>query len=229
MKDRPTFGFTVLNELRRLSPHHNGVCWWLPIIATSAIVSATDDVVRVMRLGAATFVAKTVSELEFSEILREELRRSGRESHGGCLSRPVPPGLPEGVFPVRITGEPIDRRTVVFLGDCRLTLTESELHTLLKLGVHDGKGFGIHKARLAKTEKSVSQEIERLRKALEPATGQRQIVENDGQGSYRLSPEAQIVSCDAQAIAALYRAEVADLARTIASRISVKRRPRKKK
>src|SRR5262245_34307268 len=42
MKDRATFGLTVLAELRRRSPHHNGVCWWLPIVATSAIVSATD-------------------------------------------------------------------------------------------------------------------------------------------------------------------------------------------
>jgi DNA-binding response OmpR family regulator len=229
IKDRPAFGFTVLDELRQLSPHHNGVCWWLPIVATSAVVSTADDVVRVMRLGAATFIAKTVSELELSEILNEEFRRSGRDTHQGCFARPVPPGLPAGVFSVRITGEPVDQRTVVLLGDCRLTLTENELHTLLKLGVHDGKGFGIHKSKLADTQKSVSQQIDRLRRALEPAAGDRQIVDNDGKGYYRLSPQARIVACDAAAIAALYRSEVADLAGIIAARIDVKRRPSKKK
>ena len=228
IKDRPSFGFTVLEELRRLSPHHNGVCWWLPIIATSAVVSSPNDIVRVMSRGAATFLAKTVPELELRERLTEELRRAGRDTHEGCAARPVPPSLPEGAFPVRITGEPIDRRTVVFLGDCRLMLTESELHTLLKLGAHDGKGFGVHKSRIGK-DKDVSQQIERLRKALYPAVGERQVIENNGQGDYRLSPDAQIVLCDADAIAGIYRAEVADLARTIASRISPRRRPRKKK
>jgi hypothetical protein len=196
-----------------------------------------------MRQGAATFVAKTVSELQLREILSDELRRAGRDTHGGCLARPVPPGLPPGSFPVRITGEPSDQRCVVYLGDCRLTLTESELYTLLKLGVHDGNGFGIHrsdliekskskladKSKLAHLEKSVSQQIERLRKAFEVAAGDRQIVENNGHGYYRLSPQAQIVACDAPAIARRYRSELADLARTIASRIPVKRRARTKK
>jgi len=227
MKDRPSFGFTVLEEFRRLSPHHNGVCWWLPIVATSAVVSTPNDIVRVMSRGAATFLAKTVSELELRERLTEELRRSGRDTHDGCAARPVPPTLPEGAFPVRITGEPVDRRTVVFFGDCRLMLTESELHTLLKLGAHDGKGFGVHKSKLGK-DKDVSQQIERLRTALNPAAGERQLIENNGQGYYRLSPDAQIVVCDAEAIAAIYRAEIADLARTIASRFSPRRRGRKK-
>lgn len=228
IKDRPSFGFTVLEELRRRSPHHNGVCWWLPIVATSAVVSTASDIVRVMSRGAATFVSKTVSELELREKLTEELRRSGRDTHDGCVARPVPPGLPEGAFAVRISGEPVDRRTVVFLGDCRLTLTESELHTLLKLGAHDGRGFGVHKSKLGK-EKDVSQQIERLRDALEPAAGERQVIENNGQGYYRLSPDAQIISCDAEAIASIYRAEIADLARAIASRIPAGQRARKKK
>ena len=243
MKDRASFGLTVLDEIRQLSPHHNGVCWWLPVVATSAVVSEIDDVVRVMRQGAATFVEKTVSELELREILSEELRRSGRENHGGCLARPVPPSLPKGVFQVRITGDPRGRRTLVFLGDCCLTLTETELYTLLKLGAHDGKGFGVHrselvdkskskgadKSKLAHIEKSVSQQIDRLRTALEAAAGDRQIVENDGHGYYRLCPEAQIVACDAAAIAAIYRSELAELARLIAGRIPVKPRARKKK
>jgi DNA-binding response OmpR family regulator len=229
IKDRASFGFAVLDELRRLSPHHNGVCWWLPIVATSAVVSAADDIVRLMRLGAATFVAKTVSELEFSEILIEELRRSGRETHDRCFARPLPRGLPEGAFPLRITGTLVDRRTVVLFGDCQLTLTETELYTLLKLAAYDGRDFGVHKSKFGRPEKSVSQEIERLRKALEPAAGERQVVENDGHGYYRLSPDAQIVACDADAIAALFRAELADLARAIAGRIPPRRHARKRK
>jgi DNA-binding response OmpR family regulator len=228
MKDRPSFGFTVLEELRRLSPHHNGVCWWLPIVATSAVVRTPNDIVRVMSRGAATFLEKTISELELRERLTEELKRSGRATHDGCAARPVPPSLPEGAFPVRITGEPVDRRTVVFLGDCRLLLTESEVHTLLKLGAHDGKGFGVHKSKLGK-DKDVSQQIERLRKALYPATGERQVIENNGQGYYRLSPDALIVLCEADAIAAIYRDEIAELARTIAHRTSRASRARKKK
>lgn len=227
MKDRPAFGFTVLEQLRQSSPHHNGVCWWLPIVATSAVVSAASDIVRVMSRGAATFVAKTVSELELSEILIEELRRSGRETHAGCFGRPVPPGLPEGAFSVRITVD--DGRPVVFLGDCRVTLTETELHTLLRLGAHDGKNFGVHRTEFGRREKSVSQDIERLRKALEPGAGERQVIENNGHGYYRLSPEAKLASCDADAIGKLYRVEIADLARSIAKRISVKRQTRKKK
>ena len=227
MKDRISFGFTVLEELRKLSPHHNGTAWWLPIVATSAVVSTPSDIVRVMSHGAATFVEKTVSELELSEILIAELTRSGRTSHGGCSARPVPPGLPEGEFPVRITGEAVARRTIVFLGDCRVTLTESELHTLLKLAAHQGKKFGVHKSALANTEKSVSQQIERLRNALEPAAGEREVVQNDGQGYYRLSADARIVSCNVDAIAARYRKEFVDLARAIARRIDVKGPPRK--
>ena len=229
MKDRPSFGFTVLEELRQLSPHHNGACWWLPIVATSAVVSAPGDIVRVMSRGAATFVVKTVSELELSEILTEELRRAGRATHDGCFARPVPPGLPEGVFPVRITGELVDRQTAIFFGDCRLTLTDGELYTFLKLAAHEGKGFGVHKSAIAKTEKSVSQQIDRLRDALKPAAGERQIIENDGHGFYRLSPDAQIASCNVDALAARYRKELVDLARAIASRIRVKRQPRKKR
>lgn len=229
MKDRPSFGFAVLEELRRASPHHNGVCWWLPIIATSAVVSASSDIVRVMSRGAATFVVKTVSELELNEILTEELRRAGRATHDGCFARPIPPGLPEGAFPVRITGEAVDRRTAVFLGDCRLTLRESELYTFLKLAAYEGEGFGVHKSALAKAEKSASQQIERLRDALKPAGGEREIIENNGHGFYRLSPDAKIVSCDSEALAGRYRKELLDLARTAASRIPVKRRPRSEK
>jgi CheY-like chemotaxis protein len=229
MKDRPSFGFTVLEQLRQSSPHHNGVCWWLPIVATSAVVNLAGDIVRVMSRGATTFVAKTVSELELSEILIEELRRSGRETHAGCFARPVPPGLPEGVFWIRITGEVVDQRTVVFLGDCRVTLRAGELHTLLRLGAHDGNNFGVHRSEFGKSEKSVSQDIERLRNALEPAAGARQVVENDGHGYYRLSPMGKIASCDAEAIAKMYRTEVADLARTIANRTAVKRRARRRK
>jgi CheY-like chemotaxis protein len=229
MKDRPSFGFAVLEELRKLSPHHNGTSWWLPIIATSAVVSTASDVVRVMSHGATTFVEKTISELELSEILIDELKRSGRVTHDGCFARPVPPGLPEGVFPVRITGEATDRRTTVFLGDCRLMLTESELYTLLKLAAHEGNGFGVHKSAFGQTGKSVSQQIERLRNALEPAAGERQVVENDGHGFYRLSPDAQIVSCDVDAIATRYRKELVDLARVIANQLPAKVRARKNK
>jgi DNA-binding response OmpR family regulator len=229
MKDRPSFGFAVLEELRRLSPHHNGVSWWLPIVASSAVVSTASDIVRVMSRGAATFVAKTVSELELSEILIEELRRSGRETHSGCFARPVPPGLPEGAFRVRITGEVVDGRNVVFLGDCRVTLSDTEFHNFLRLAAHDGDKPGVHRNEFGKPEKSVSQDIERLRMALAGRGLERQVVENDGRGHYRLSPAAQIVSCDADAIAALYRTEVSDLARTIASRIAGERRARKKK
>lgn len=229
IKDRPSFGFAVLEEFRRLSPHHNGLCWWMPIIATSAVVSTATDVVRVMSRGAATFVSKTVSELELSDILVEELRRSGRDTHGGCSNRPIPPGLPEGEFPVRITGEVLDQGTAVFLGDCRVKLTEGQLYTLLKLGAHDGKGFGVHRTKFGRPEKYVSQEIKRLREALERAAGEREIVENDSRGYYRLSPAARIASCDADAIAKLYRTELADLARIIAKRIPATPKARKKK
>src|SRR5213078_196051 len=102
-------------------------------VATSAVVSTASDIVRVMSRGAATFVAKTVSELELREKLTDELKRSGRDTHDGCVARPVPPGLAEGAFPVRITGEVVDRRNVVFLGDCRVTLSDTEFHNFLKL------------------------------------------------------------------------------------------------
>lgn len=215
-------GRSVLREIRRQSQHHTGLCWWLPIVVISAHLNSRDDAIDVMRDGAAAIVDKPFEERVLTMTILAELERCGRVNHTGCQSRPVPPAFAGGDVPIRLPGTHSDRRTVVYLGEGRVELTNARLVTLLRLLV--AKQKGVHKNNLGARSDTGFHAISRLSEQLKPVLDGIELIENNGHGTYILAPSVRVVECDANAHAAIGDQEITALTTQIAH--SLRRSPK---
>lgn len=222
MKADTAHGRSVLREIRRLSQHHTGLCWWLPIIVISAHLNSRDDAIDVMRDGAASIIDKPFQERVLTATILTELERCGRANHTGCESRPVPPAFVGGDVPIRLPGIQADRRTVVYIGEGRVELTNSRLITLLRLLV--AKEKGVHKNALGARSDTGFHAISRLSDQLKPVLDDVELIENDNHGRYVLMSAVRVVECDAMAHANIGDPQITALTAQIARSLRTSRK-----
>jgi DNA-binding response OmpR family regulator len=216
MSGNTAHGRSVLRELRLLSEHHTGKCWWLPIIVISGHLRERDEAVHVMREGAAAIIDKPFEERVLTELILAELHRCGRKEHSGCQSRPLVPAVTPDNIQIRLPGTRVGRKTVVYLGEGRAELSDAELKTLLRL-IAAGKK-GVHKNELGKQHHTGFQAVSRLQASLRPALGDLKIIENDHHGTYSLARAVRVVHCDVAAHAAIGDAVIDRLLKQIGRR-----------
>lgn len=208
-------GRSVLREIRHLSQHHTGLCWWLPIIVISAHLNGRDDAIDVMRDGAAAIVDKPFEERVLTATILSELERCGRGEHQiGCQSRPMPPAFVAEHIPIRLPGARVGRRTVIYVGEGRVELTDACLITLLRLLA--AKGSDVHKNELGARSDTGFHAISRLSDRLEGVLDGLHLIENNRYGTYGLAPSVRVVECDVNAHAAIGNQKITELTTKIA-------------
>ncbi|HLK17207.1 MAG TPA: response regulator, partial [Fimbriimonadaceae bacterium] len=124
IKGHVQYGRELLREIRRGHGEIFGQRFWLPVLVVSGYAREVPEAVEVMRDGANDLVEKPFKSSEVSQRLRAVLEECGRSSHEACLAG-VPPAGPNSGEDVEISipGERVRRRTVVLVGQTRLTVT----------------------------------------------------------------------------------------------------------
>ncbi|HYC89395.1 MAG TPA: response regulator [Thermoanaerobaculia bacterium] len=186
-------GKSFLRALRQSHGEHHGPVYRLPVLVLSGHAREANEAVEVMKDGADDVIQKPLNSRQVSERIRRVLEASGRASHKLC-DDPPPAKLSheEGGIVIAIPGERIGRRTRVMVGSTAVKLTDGALRVLLHLMVAHRRGEWLNKVMLGTAPDEGFKGISRLTEQLGPALADRNIIENDRHGNYRLVAEVTI-------------------------------------
>lgn len=207
-------GNALLRQIRQMYPQHTGRSFWLPVIVVSGFAQEVSAAVDVMKDGAGDVVHKPLKSREVSDAVRRALERSGRSSHDLC--RPTPPDFVTdrtAEVLLAIPGERIRRRTRVTIGQKDLELTDGSLNILLHLVIAHREGKGVHKIDLGASADQGFKGISVLREALKGALPAGvNIISNDYRGTYKLTSNVVIGTCNSENLRAIGDRTISDLA-----------------
>lgn len=218
IKGHVEHGNALLRQIRQMHPEHTGRAFWLPVIVVSGFAREVSAAVDVMKDGAGDVVQKPLKSRDVSDAVRRALEMSGRLTHNLC--GPNPPdsvtASTAGVL-LAIPGDRVRRRTRVTVGQKDLELTDGSLKILLRLLVAHREGKGVHKIDLGANPDQGFRGISVLREALKVAlpTGA-DIIDNDYHGTYTLTSDVVLVSCNIDNLRAIGDREISDLADRLA-------------
>lgn len=175
----------------------------LPILVTSAHGKDHEYVVKAMQDGADDFIKKPIKRANPSlkERISTALKHSGRDRHDRCAAimreARTAGATTEADRPctITITGQRLDKRIAVRIGNKLVPLAPGSLALLLRLyqARLATKSGWIRKEDLARRNELGYKGFSRLKQDLAPhVPGNPKIHENDGGGRYRLNPDLAI-------------------------------------
>jgi DNA-binding response OmpR family regulator len=206
IKARVVTGYELLRAIRARSPPGVDV-HSLPVIVVSAHAKEKDEIFKVARMGATDMVHKPLDSDELEQKIRKVLQEAGRAAHKDC------PRFSEAIK-LGVSGRREKRRNEVIINGKSAHLTDSSLSVLLQLVCARLAGGGwVDKGDLGVSEGS--QKIKRLRDDLKEALSD-ELVQNDLEGGYRLSPAVSIGHVDCELLSKNHEKGIQKLAQRIA-------------
>lgn len=224
IKGNVEHGKSLLREIRQVHRDHTGRTYWLPVLIVSGFANEVPVALEVMEDGASGVIQKPLSSPDVSARVRRALEASGRLTHDRCGEKPPPQvATPSGVIVVSIPGDRVGRRTRVMIGRTPVNLTDSLVRLLLHLIVAKGDGSGVHKRDLGAKDEQGFKGISNLKHELQPALGPDiDIIANDHHGTYTLSENVKIGSCDTQKLLGIGDATISRLANRLAKQVQAR-------
>jgi len=172
-----------------------------PIIALTGYSEHPDFVSKLFELGMNAYVGKPICDNvdKLGEKIRVLLARAGRSDHALCaaLARPAAKALAAGLVSIAIDGKRDGRRTGFLVNGERRELQDAKFVVFLRLVValirEAGAWCARHDLGIAYSREVVS----RIRAAFQGLVPEGfEIIEGDGNGSFRLNPAIVVESLD---------------------------------
>lgn len=182
IRARVVTGYELLRAIRQrtppgIEPHA------LPIIVVSAHAKEKDEIFKTARMGATAMIHKPLDTDELEREICRVLQEAGRGKHSECPKFAA-------TITVEVSGDRKKKRTEITINGKSTWLTDGSLSIFLQL-IYARRACGgwVDKDDLG--VKEGSQKIRRLREDLSKALPD-DIIENDREGGYRLSPTVSI-------------------------------------
>lgn len=225
IKGRPAVGLSLLQDIRARfgSPRDKKV--WIPIVVVSGHAREVDQGVEIMKLDADDLIQKPYDDDVVVRKVREALRKSGRESHGGCQvtgrarvwDPPESPSPPRHV--IGIPGMGIKKQTIVMIGDVEVGLSDGKLTVLLRLMLAHLERQEVPLKEFSKDDQNAYKAVTRLRKALQDAGVDSLRFIRNVDGCYALASDVELDEVNTKWLATRRNAVIGSLASELAKRL----------
>jgi DNA-binding response OmpR family regulator len=165
-----------------------------------------------MKLDADDLIQKPYDEDVVVRKVREALRKSGRETHGGCAAaaRTATSGQV-----VEIPGTMVKNRSVVTVSGKAVQLSDASLTALLRLLVAHVRGESVPLSAFGRDEQNGYKVVDRLRSALRGAVANPTAFVINCAGRYSLAPDVALGTVNTAWLTRRGNATITDLAREL--------------